>query len=139
MDYLRRSSVSTKPHLPPTGILPKYDFVGFREEGMGQFTLFSAYQFLFGNKFLRRLFSDVSEELDEIEIIRPYLLDIVSLLNRADFNKILADFGKLTRTEDPVVHFYETFLAAYDPKMARSRGSLLHARTRRAVHRAFGA
>jgi type I restriction-modification system DNA methylase subunit len=87
-----------------------------------KFSLTTAYQYLFGNKFLRRLFSDVSEELDEIEIIRPYLLDIVSLLNRADFHSILADFGKRTRTEDPVVHFYETFLAAYDPKLRESRG-----------------
>ncbi|MHB8856215.1 MAG: type ISP restriction/modification enzyme [Bellilinea sp.] len=87
-----------------------------------KFTLVGAYQFLFGNKFLRRLFSDVSEELDEIEIIRPYLQDIVSLLNRADFHSILADFGRRTRTEDPVVHFYETFLAAYDPKLRESRG-----------------
>jgi type I restriction-modification system DNA methylase subunit len=87
-----------------------------------EFTLTSAYQYLFTNKFLRRLFSDVSEELDEIEIIRPYLLDIVSLLNRADFQKILAEFGRQTRTEDPVVHFYETFLAAYDPKLRESRG-----------------
>jgi predicted helicase len=86
------------------------------------FTLASAYQYLFGNKFLRRLFSDVSEELDEIEIIRPYLLDIISLLNRADFHSILSEFGKRTRTEDPVVHFYETFLAAYDPKLRESRG-----------------
>ena len=77
---------------------------------------------MFGNKFLRRLFSDVSEELDEIEIIRPYLHDIVSLLNRADFHKILAEFGKRTRTEDPVVHFYETFLAVYDPKLRKTRG-----------------
>lgn len=87
-----------------------------------KFSLTTAYQYLFGNKFLRRLFSDVSEELDEIDIIRPYLLDIVSLLNRADFASILADFGKRTRTEDPVVHFYETFLAAYDPKLRESRG-----------------
>lgn len=87
-----------------------------------KFSLTTAYQYLFGNKFLRRLFSDVSEELDEIDIIRPYLLDIVSLLNRADFVSILADFGKRTRTEDPVVHFYETFLAAYDPKLRASRG-----------------
>ncbi|MCI0553674.1 MAG: N-6 DNA methylase, partial [Anaerolineae bacterium] len=87
-----------------------------------KFTLRTAYQFLFGNKFLRRLFADVSEELDEIEIIRPYLLDIVSLLNRADFHSILTDFGRRTRTEDPVVHFYETFLAKYDPKLRESRG-----------------
>ena len=35
---------------------------------------------------------------------------------------ILRDFGKRTRQEDPVVHFYETFLAAYDPKLRESRG-----------------
>jgi hypothetical protein len=87
-----------------------------------EFNLAGAYQYLFGNKFLRRLFSDVSEELDEIEIVRPYLQDIVSLLNRARFEEILADFGRRTRTEDPVVHFYETFLAAYDPKLRESRG-----------------
>lgn len=87
-----------------------------------KFTLLSAYQFLFGNKFLRRLFSDVSEELDEIEIIRPYLQDIVSLLNRADMGSIQADFGRRARSEDPVVHFYETFLAAYDPRLRKSRG-----------------
>ena len=86
------------------------------------FSLITAYQFLTGNRFLKRLFSDVSEELDDIDIIRPYLQDIVSLLNRSHMHEILADFGKRTRTEDPVVHFYETFLAAYDPKMRESRG-----------------
>jgi len=35
---------------------------------------------------------------------------------------VLADFGKRTRQEDPVVHFYETFLAAYDRKMRKARG-----------------
>jgi predicted helicase len=34
----------------------------------------------------------------------------------------LSDFGKRDRREDPVVHFYETFLAEYDPKMRESRG-----------------
>ncbi|MEI6314566.1 MAG: type ISP restriction/modification enzyme, partial [Syntrophus sp. (in: bacteria)] len=32
------------------------------------------------------------------------------------------DFGRRTRQEDPIVHFYETFLAAYDPKLRESRG-----------------
>jgi predicted helicase len=35
---------------------------------------------------------------------------------------ILHDFGKRTRQEDPVVHFYETFLAQYDPKLRELRG-----------------
>jgi type I restriction-modification system DNA methylase subunit len=104
-------------YLPQRGAV-----LGEGRVGAAAFTLQSAYQFLFGNKFLRRLFSDVSEELDEIEIIRSYLEDIVSLLNRADFASILSDFGRRTKTEDPVVHFYETFLAAYDPKLRESRG-----------------
>lgn len=48
--------------------------------------------------------------------------DLAELLNRADMSAILADFGHRTRQEDPVVHFYETFLAAYDPKMREARG-----------------
>lgn len=44
------------------------------------------------------------------------------LLDRADIGAILADFGKHTRQEDPVVHFYESFRAAYDPKLRESRG-----------------
>ncbi|MFZ1009751.1 MAG: type ISP restriction/modification enzyme, partial [Candidatus Sulfotelmatobacter sp.] len=35
---------------------------------------------------------------------------------------ILADFGRETRREDPVVHFYETFLAAYNPRLREMRG-----------------
>ncbi len=47
---------------------------------------------------------------------------LVELLNRADIASILEDFGRRTRRQDPVVHFYETFLAAYDPKMREARG-----------------
>src|SRR5207244_7999951 len=46
----------------------------------------------------------------------------VALLAATDMDAVLADFGKRTRQEDPVVHFYETFLAAYDPKLRESRG-----------------
>jgi hypothetical protein len=86
------------------------------------FTFEDAYKYLQGNPFLRKLFMDVNEQIDEMAIIQPYLKDIVSLLNRADFASILADFGHRTRTEDPVVHFYETFLATYDPKLREKRG-----------------
>jgi hypothetical protein len=48
--------------------------------------------------------------------------DLAELLFHADMDAILKDFGKRTRQEDPVVHFYETFLAAYDPKMREVRG-----------------
>jgi predicted helicase len=73
------------------------------------------------NPFLRKLFLDVGEELDGTPIA-PFLDDLAALLARADMAAILRDFGKRTRTEDPVVHFYETFLAAYNPRLRKSRG-----------------
>jgi len=48
--------------------------------------------------------------------------DLALLLARADMAAILADFGRRTRREDPVVHFYEDFLAAYDPRLREARG-----------------
>ena len=48
--------------------------------------------------------------------------DLALLLDRADMASILADFGRRTRREDPVVHFYENFLAAYDPQLREVRG-----------------
>jgi predicted helicase len=47
---------------------------------------------------------------------------LVSLLNHADWGKVLKDFGKGQAKHDPVVHFYETFLNAYDPRMRKVRG-----------------
>ena len=48
--------------------------------------------------------------------------DLALLLARADMASILADFGRRSRQEDPVVHFYEDFLAAYDPALREMRG-----------------
>ena len=48
--------------------------------------------------------------------------DLARLLDRADMSAILKDFGSRTAKEDPVVHFYEDFLAAYDPRLREMRG-----------------
>ena len=48
--------------------------------------------------------------------------DLALLLDRADMDAVLADFGSRIAGEDPVVHFYEDFLAAYDPRMREARG-----------------
>ena len=48
--------------------------------------------------------------------------DLARLLDRADMGAILKDFGRRTRQEDPVVHFYEDFLSAYDPELRELRG-----------------
>jgi predicted helicase len=73
------------------------------------------------NPFLRKVFQEIAgHNLDER--IAWAVDDLVLLLDRADMSAILEDFGKATRQEDPVVHFYETFLAAYDPKLRETRG-----------------
>ena len=73
------------------------------------------------NPFLRKMFGHIAgPDLDE-RIVWA-VDDLAEVLNRADMAAILRDFGKRTRQEDPIVHFYETFLAAYDPKMREARG-----------------
>ena len=74
------------------------------------------------NPFLRRFFAKMTGlDLDD-EPFAPFVNDLVNLLAHTDMAAVLADFGKRTRQQDPVVHFYETFLAAYDPKLRESRG-----------------
>ncbi len=51
--------------------------------------------------------------------------DLARLLDRADMIEVLKAFGQLgkqTAKKDPVVHFYEDFLAAYDPELREMRG-----------------
>lgn len=73
------------------------------------------------NPFLRKLFSSIMAG-DLNEKVAGAIDAITFLLNHADIEAILKDFGTRTRKEDPVVHFYETFLATYDPKLRKSRG-----------------
>lgn len=81
----------------------------------------AAYDLPRTNPFLRKLFAHIAgPELDERIV---WAVDnLAELLARADIAAILQDFGKATRQEDPVVHFYETFLGAYDQKMREARG-----------------
>ena len=73
------------------------------------------------NPFLRKLFFHVAgPELDERIV---WIADeLASLLAHADIESIVRDFGRRKQQEDPVVHFYETFLAQYDPAKRKSRG-----------------
>jgi hypothetical protein len=73
------------------------------------------------NPFLRTLFSTIAgADLDDR---LAWVVDsLAGLLHRTDIAAILQDFGKRTRQEDPVVHFYETFLSEYDPALREMRG-----------------
>ncbi len=77
------------------------------------------------NPFLRDFFDLITGPKLDDEPFAGYVRDLVTLLAAADMAAILVDFGKgrgTGRRHDPVVHFYETFLAAYDPKLRELRG-----------------
>ncbi|MEW6002936.1 MAG: type ISP restriction/modification enzyme [Nitrospirota bacterium] len=48
--------------------------------------------------------------------------DISEILSVTDVSKILHQFFHEGKGKDPIVHFYETFLAEYDPKTREMRG-----------------
>ncbi|MEM3421862.1 MAG: N-6 DNA methylase, partial [Candidatus Hadarchaeum sp.] len=48
--------------------------------------------------------------------------DIAAVLNAADVQAILDQYYRQGKGDDPVLHFYETFLAEYDPETRERRG-----------------
>ncbi|MDM7461548.1 MAG: N-6 DNA methylase, partial [bacterium] len=74
------------------------------------------------NPFLRQLFNTLNDPALEEEPFVAFVDDLVYLLNCADMPAILQQFQQRTGREDAVVHFYETFLHAYDPRLRELRG-----------------
>ncbi len=73
------------------------------------------------NPFLRNLFQYIAGyDLDDrISWIVDALADVFKY---TDVAELLKDFGSATQQNDPMIHFYETFLAEYNPKLRKSRG-----------------
>lgn len=73
------------------------------------------------NPFLRSLFSYIAGyDLDDR--IAWIIDDLARVFQACDVAKIMEGFGKLTGQQDPFLHFYETFLAAYNPSKRKARG-----------------
>ncbi len=66
-----------------------------------------------------REMADFLKKLDEIKEIQWLLNEILSSINHVDMDSILKD---LNDDKDLYLHFYETFLSAYDPKLRESKG-----------------
>ncbi|WP_187910962.1 type ISP restriction/modification enzyme [Helicobacter pylori] len=66
-----------------------------------------------------REMADFLKKLDAIKEIQWLLDEILSLINHVDMDSIIKD---LNDDKDPYLHFYETFLSAYDPKLRESKG-----------------
>ena len=73
------------------------------------------------NPFLRQLFHQVDSPNLNQNII--YILDdIANLLRNVSTETLRTAFTTNTHFEDPVIHFYETFLAEYAPQRRVDRG-----------------
>ena len=73
------------------------------------------------NPFLRRLFGYIAGP--DIDDRITWIVDnLVDIFLACDVEEILQNYGRETKMEDPIIHFYETFLAEYDPKLRKARG-----------------
>ncbi|MEO8515507.1 MAG: type ISP restriction/modification enzyme [Flavobacterium sp.] len=73
------------------------------------------------NPFLRKLFQDIAGF--DLDIRLTWIVDeLVNIFLASDVATIMKNFGKSTKQEDPVVHFYETFLGEYNPALRKARG-----------------
>lgn len=61
--------------------------------------------------------TDKDIDFDEIGVN-----DVVELLDDANMEAVVRDFGDRNPQEDPVIHFYELFLKEYDAKKRMQRG-----------------
>lgn len=72
--------------------------------------------------------------LKNLENIKWLLEEIINIINHIDITSIIKELNKtgekdlfnrptiLSTHKDPYLHFYETFLASYDPKLREVRG-----------------
>jgi len=89
-------------HLPVTNpflkeLMETFIYVGGRKGGAGQ---------------------DPGIDFDELGVS-----EVVELLDNANMEAVVRDFGDRNPQEDPVIHFYELFLKEYDPKKRMQRGA----------------
>ena len=73
------------------------------------------------NPFLRKLFGYIAGP--DIDDRIKWIVDgLVEIFLACNVEEILKNYGRSTKMEDPIIHFYETFLSEYDPKLRKTRG-----------------
>ncbi|NJK94010.1 MAG: N-6 DNA methylase [Bacteroidales bacterium] len=73
------------------------------------------------NPFLRKLFQYIAGYDLDTRIV--WIVDaLAEIFSATNVGELLKDFGKATQQQDPIIHFYETFLSEYDPALRKSRG-----------------
>ncbi len=73
------------------------------------------------NPFLRELFVYIAgPNLDER--LRRVIDELCNVFLATNMEQVLRHFGKVTKRDDPFLHFYEVFLAEYNPAKRKARG-----------------
>ena len=99
-----------------------YGLFAARTRATGEFNRKLAYDLIPKTiGILRDVFRFIS--LDKLPPQMEVIIDdIAEVLQAADVNKILDEYYRKGKGEDPIVHFYETFLNIYDPGTREKRG-----------------
>jgi type I restriction-modification system DNA methylase subunit len=78
----------------------------------------------FDNEFLDAIYSRFRDDSDGvIDVDELGLNELAEELAATDVDELLADFGADNQRDDPVVYFYEEFLAQYDPEQRKNLGA----------------
>ncbi|MDF9716629.1 hypothetical protein INN71_04060 [Nocardioides sp. ChNu-153] len=78
----------------------------------------------FDNEFLDAIYSRFRDDSDGvIDVDELGLNELAEQLAVTDVDELLADFGADNQRDDPVVYFYEEFLAQYDPGQRKDLGA----------------
>ena len=73
------------------------------------------------NPFLRNIFQQIAGyDLDER--IAWVVDDLVNVFLATDVQKVMKNYTKKGMHHDPMIHFYEDFLTAYNPALRKSKG-----------------
>jgi predicted helicase len=73
------------------------------------------------NPFLRGLFNYISGADCDDRLV--WIIDsLADIFVKTDVSKLLEGFDQKGGMNDPIIHFYETFLGEYNPKLRKARG-----------------
>ena len=94
-----------------------YGIFAARTRSEGEFNRELIYKYIPGTLgILKSIFRFISLE-EPPKALAVLIDDIADILFHTDIQKILHRFYTEGRGRDPIVHFYETFLSEYDPKL----------------------
>lgn len=94
----------------------------YHDPSMPTFSRHEAYELIpKSNPFIKKLFGYIAG-LDVDDRIKWIVDDLVNIFLACNVEDMLKNYGKSTKTEDPIIHFYEDFLSEYDPALRKARG-----------------